>query len=251
VLDSILRKFKKDRIFDKMRIGGHITSTLEFPSHMSIVVFTAGCNLMCPYCHNPELIDMNGGEDIPLEKLYKIIHDSSDFIDAVVITGGEPLLQINDTKKLFDYCHECNLKTKLDTNGCYPKKLEEIIELVDYIALDVKAPFNKYKEVIGDDVGDLVKKSMELGFESDSFLECRTTYVPSLMNPADIEKIAKEINCDLYTLQQFRNRTVLDVKLQNTPNTTRNELFDIANKIKPFLEKIKIKTGEFGDEIIK
>jgi pyruvate formate lyase activating enzyme len=71
------------------------------------------------------------------------------------------------------------------------------------------------------------------------------------MNPADIEKIAKEINCDLYTLQQFRNRTVLDVKLQNTPNTTRNELFDIANKIKPFLEKIKIKTGEFGDEIIK
>jgi pyruvate formate lyase activating enzyme len=75
--------------------------------------------------------------------------------------------------------------------------------------------------------------------------------VPSLLNSTDIEKIAKKITCDLYTIQQFRNRTVLDEKLQNTPNTTRNELFDIATKIKPFLDRVKIKTGEFGDEIIK
>jgi len=234
-----------------MRIGGHITSTLEFPGHMSIVFFTAGCNLLCPYCHNPELIDMNGGENMALEDLYSIIGDSCDFIDAVVITGGEPLLQSTDTKKLFEYCQEYDLKTKLDTNGCYPKNLKKIIEWVDYVALDVKAPFNRYKEIIGDDVGDLVKKSMELIGDSDCFLECRTTYVPSLMNTADMGKIAKDITCDLYTIQQFRNRVVLDEKLKNTPNTTRNELFDIANKIKPFLEKIKIKTGEFGDEIIK
>lgn len=71
------------------------------------------------------------------------------------------------------------------------------------------------------------------------------------MNPEDMEKIAKEITCDLYTIQQFRNRTVLDEKLQNTPNTTRKELLKIANKIKPFLDNVKIKTGEFGDEIIK
>ncbi|MDI9436067.1 MAG: anaerobic ribonucleoside-triphosphate reductase activating protein [Euryarchaeota archaeon] len=234
-----------------MRIGGHITSTLEFPGHMSIVFFTAGCNLLCSYCHNPELIDVDGGEDIPLKELYRIIQDSSDFIDAVVITGGEPLLQSDDAKKLLECCHDYDLKTKLDTNGCYPKKLKKIIDVVDYVALDVKAPFDAYKEIIGDDVGDLVKKSMELCYDSDCFLECRTTYVPSLMNPEDMEKIAKEITCDLYTIQQFRNRTVLDEKLQNTPNTTRKELLKIANKIKPFLDNVKIKTGEFGDEIIK
>ena len=214
-------------------------------------VFTAGCNLLCSYCHNPELIDVDVREDIPLKELYRIIQDSSDFIDAVVITGGEPLLQSDDAKKLLECCHDYDLKTKLDTNGCYPKKLKKIIDVVDYVALDVKAPFDAYKEIIGDDVGDLVKKSMELCYDSDCFLECRTTYVPSLMNPEDMEKIAKEITCDLYTIQQFRNRTVLDEKLQNTPNTTRKELLKIANKIKPFLDNVKIKTGEFGDEIIK
>lgn len=234
-----------------MRIGNHITSTLEFPGKMSIVFFTAGCNLLCPYCHNPEIIDLKSGEDTPLEELFTIIEDSRDFIDAVVITGGEPLLQSTDIKKLFEYCQEYNLMTKLDTNGCYPKKLKNIIELVDYVALDVKAPFAKYKEIIGDDVGDLVKKSMEIAYDSDCFLECRTTYVPSLMSTADMEKIAKEITCDLYTIQQFRNRVVFDEKLKNTPNTTQKELLAIANKIKPFLNKVKIKTGEFGDEIIK
>lgn len=108
-----------------MRIGGHITSTLEFPGHMSIVFFTAGCNLLCSYCHNPELIDVDGGEDIPLKELYRIIQDSSDFIDAVVITGGEPLLQSDDAKKLLECCHDYDLKTKLDTNGCYPKSLKK------------------------------------------------------------------------------------------------------------------------------
>lgn len=234
-----------------MRIGGHITSTLEFPKQMSTVIFTAGCNLRCPYCHNPELIDLKGGEAMPLDDLFIIIQDSNDFIDAVVITGGEPLLQCKDTRKLFEYCQDYNLKTKLDTNGCYPQNLKKIIGLVDYVALDVKAPFDKYKEIIGDDVGDLVRKTMEIIRDSDCFLECRTTYVPSLMNPTDMEKIAREISCDLYTIQQFRNRVVLDEKLQNTPNTTRDELFNVANSIKPFLEKIKIKTGEFGDEIIK
>jgi len=100
-----------------MRIGGHITSTLEFPGHMSIVIFTAGCNLRCPYCHNPELIPMDGGEEVPLDKLFTQVEESSDFIDAVVISGGEPLLQEKDVKKILNHCQELDLKTKLDTNG--------------------------------------------------------------------------------------------------------------------------------------
>ncbi|MGC9517791.1 MAG: anaerobic ribonucleoside-triphosphate reductase activating protein [Methanomicrobiales archaeon] len=231
-----------------MRIGNHITSTLEYPEHMSIVIFTSGCNLKCPYCHNPELIPMDGGKTVPLENLYSLIKDSSDFIDAVVITGGEPLLQTSDTKKLLKMCRNFNLKTKLDTNGCYPGKLKKIIKLVDYVALDVKAPFDKYEKIIGADVGDYVEKSMKISYNSECFLECRTTYVPLLMDKDDMKQIAQEISCDLYTIQQFRNRVVLDEKLKETPNTNRNELIDIVNEIKPFLVKIKIKTSEFGDE---
>jgi pyruvate formate lyase activating enzyme len=233
-----------------MRIGGHITSTLEFPGHMSIVIFTVGCNLRCPYCHNPELIPMDGGEEVPLDKLFTQVEESSDFIDAVVISGGEPLLQEKDVKKILNHCQELDLKTKLDTNGCYPKKLKQIIDQLDYVALDVKAPFDKYEEIIGANVGELVRESVDLVYNSDSFLECRTTYVPSLMNGDDIKGIAQEISCDIYTLQQFRNQMVLDEKLYQTPNATRDELYNFANKIKPILGKIKIKTAEFGDEII-
>jgi pyruvate formate lyase activating enzyme len=233
-----------------MRIGGHITSTLEFPGHMSMVIFTAGCNLRCPYCHNPELISRDGGEETTLDELFTQVEESNDFLDAVVISGGEPLLQDKDLKKILNYCQELNLKTKLDTNGCYPKKLRKVINLLDYVALDVKAPFNKYKQIIGADVGELVKESMNLIYNSDSFFECRTTYVPSLMNGDNIKNIAKEISCDLYTLQQFRNRVVLDEKLYQVPNATRDELYNFALLIKPIFGNIKIKTAEFGDEII-
>lgn len=233
-----------------MKLGGHIISSLEFPESMSLVIFTAGCTLRCPYCHNPEIID--GGEDISIGEIYNKIQESTDFIDAVVITGGEALLQYNDIEKILKYCRKFNLKTKLDTNGCHPKRLKKAIKFLDYVALDVKAPFDKYKEIIGADIGDLVNESMKLCHNNTNiFLECRTTYVPFLMNTDDIKRIAQEISCDVYTLQQFRNRVVLDEKLYDTPNTTRKELIGIANQIKPILGKVKIKTAEFGDEIIK
>lgn len=231
-----------------MIIGGIIFSSLEYPSKVSLVIFTGGCLLRCPYCHNPEIID--GGESISLSDIKKEIDEALDFIDAVVITGGEPLMQTEEVGKILDYSHGNGLKTKLDTNGCYPERISKIIDSVDYIALDVKAPFNKYEEIIGAKIGDKVADSMNIVSNSNCYLECRTTYVPGLLEPSDITEIAKSINCDIYTLQQFRNRTVLDEKLKNTPNTSPDELYKIAKEIKPILEKIKVKTAEFGEEII-
>ena len=118
--------------------------------------------------------------------------------------------------------------------------------------LDIKAPFNKYKEIIGEDIGENVRKSMEICLKfPETYFECRTTYVPGLMSPEDVVEIAKNIRCDVYTIQQFRNRTVLDEKLKETPSPSRKELIEIAESVKPFLRNIKIKTSEFGDETIK
>ena len=101
------------------------------------------------------------------------------------------------------------------------------------------------------DIGDNVKKSMEICFnDPNTFLECRTTYVPGLLNHEDIMEIAKSIQCDLYTIQQFRNRVVLDEKLKQTPNPSHEELLEIINEITPILGRVKLKTAEFGDEII-
>ena len=231
-------------------IGGILVSSLEFPGKISLVIFTAGCMLRCPYCHNPGIIDR--GYSRTITEIFKEIDDSIDFVDSVVITGGEPLIQKEEVLKIIKYCKDLQLNIKLDTNGYYPEKLEDLMDLVDYIALDIKAPFIRYKEVTGQDIGENVRKSMEICLKfPETIFECRTTYVPGLMVPDDIVEIAKNIRCDVYTIQQFRNRTVLDEKLKDTPSPSRKELIEIAESVKPFLKKIKIKTSEFGDETIK
>ncbi len=232
-----------------MIIGGIIVSSVEYPGKISLVIFTGGCILKCPYCHNPELI--SGGNPVDMNLIKAEINESSKFIDGVTISGGEPLIQWEDVKDILKYSKELKLKTKLDTSGFDPEKLAKIIKWTDYVALDIKAPFPKYKEVTGTDIGDKVEKSMEICLnDPDTFLECRTTYIPGLLNPEDIMEIAKSISCDLYTIQQFRNRVVLDEKLKKTPNPSRDELLKIGKKIKPILRNIKLKTAEFGDEII-
>ncbi len=122
---------------------------------------------------------------------------------------------------------------------------------MDYVALDVKAPFNKYKKLIGYDIGENVRKSIQVCLKSNVYLECRTTYIPGILVPEDIVEIAKNIECDVYTIQQFKNKTVLDEKLKETPSPSRMELLNIAESIKPYQNNIKIKTSEFGDEKIK
>ena len=143
-----------------MLTGGMLISSVEYPGKISLVLFTGGCILRCPYCHNPELIE--GGEEVDLDEIKLEIQDSLNFIDSLVITGGEPLVQFEELKELLDYLKDTELKIKLDTNGCYPERLEEIIHLVDYVALDVKAPSNKYQEITGASIWDDVKKSMEI-----------------------------------------------------------------------------------------
>jgi len=232
-----------------MIIGDMIISSLEFPGNVSLVIFTGGCILKCPYCHNPEII--NGGKSVEMDRIIRKIDDSIEFIDSVVITGGEPLIQHEDVKYILKYSKSRGLKTKLDTNGFFVAELKDILDLLDYVALDIKAPFDKYKLIIGSDIGNEVKKSMEACIKSDVYLECRTTFVPHLMEIEDIVEIAKKIEGDMYTLQQFRDINVLDERLYGTHNPSRDELKEIAEKIKPYLKHIKIKTAEFGDEIIK
>jgi pyruvate formate lyase activating enzyme len=233
-----------------MITGGMLISSLEYPGKISLVIFTGGCILRCPYCHNPELID--GGKEVDLDEIKMEIQDSLNFIDSLVITGGEPLTQFEELKELINYLKDTELQIKLDTNGCYPERLEKIIHMIDYVALDVKAPANKYEEITGISIEDNVKKSIEIVQNSpNTFLECRTTYVPGLLDKQDIIEIVKDIKCDLYTIQQFRNRVVLDEKLKNTPSPSRDELLEIAREIKPFTARVKIKTSEFGDELIE
>ena len=127
-----------------MYVGGTVLSSVEFHGNMSLVIFMSKCPLACRYCHNVELLEDDTQWD--LDKVKSEIDSSADFLDAVVISGGEPLVQTDDVIEILKYVREIGLKTKLDTSGIYPDKLQKILEmdLLDFVSLDVKTTFSKY-----------------------------------------------------------------------------------------------------------
>ena len=235
-----------------MYVGGTLISSVEFHGNMSLVIFMSKCPLACRYCHNVELLEDTTQKTFDEVKLE--IDNAADFIDAVVISGGEPLMQLDALIEIFTYIKSINLKTKLDTSGIYPEKVEKLLELelLDFVSLDIKAPFEKYRKVTGANVGSQVKKSMKLlNNDSNVCLELRTTYVPTLHTKKDIRNLVADVGGDIYTIQQFRNKNVLDPALEKVDVPNPHDLVKLAQDIKPLFDGVvKVKTGEFGEQII-
>ncbi|MEE1135081.1 MAG: anaerobic ribonucleoside-triphosphate reductase activating protein [Methanobrevibacter sp.] len=234
-----------------MYVGGSVISSVEFHGNMSLVIFMSKCPLACRYCHNVELLEDNTEKS--LDEIKQEIDSSADFLDAIVISGGEPLVQPDAVIDIFTYVKEIGLKTKLDTSGIYPDNLKKIIDLglVDYISLDVKTTFSKYRKITGANVGFQVKKSMDLINQAGIHLEIRTTYVPTLHTKKDIMNLVDEIEAEIYTIQQFRNKNVLDPALEKVEVPNPHDLADLAREIKPYFDGVvKVKSGEFGEQVI-
>lgn len=236
-----------------MYVGGSVISSVEFHGNMSLVLFMSGCPLTCRYCHNVELLD--DATEKSFEEIKEEIDSSADFLDAVVISGGEPLLQLDALIEIFTYVRSLGLKTKLDTSGIYPEKIQKLLELklLDFVSLDVKTVFSKYRKITGSNVGFQVKKSMELiSADEDVMLEVRTTYVPTLHTKKDIINLVDEIEADIYTIQQFRNKNVLDPALEKVEVPNPHDLEKLAREVKPYFNgQVKVKSAEFGEKIIE
>ena len=234
-----------------MYICGTVISSVEFHGNMSLVIFMSKCPLACRYCHNVELLEDN--TEWSFEKVKHEIDSSADFLDAVVISGGEPLVQVDAVIEILKYVRQIGLKTKLDTSGIYPDGLKKILDLdlLDYVSLDVKTTFSKYKKITGANVGFKVKKSMDLINQAGVHLEARTTYVPTLHTKKDIINLVDEIEADIYTIQQFRNKNVLDPALEKVEVPNPHDLEKLAKEIKPYFDGVvKVKSAEFGERII-
>ena len=235
-----------------MYIGGTVISSVEFHGNMSLVIFMSKCPLACRYCHNVELLEDD--TEWSLDQVKSEIDSSADFLDAVVVSGGEPLVQTEAIIEIFKHVREIGLKTKLDTSGIYPDKIQKLLDLklIDYVSLDVKTTFSKYRKITGTNVGFNVKKSMEIiNSDSDVHLELRTTYVPTLHTKKDIYNLVDEIEGDVYTIQQFRNKNVLDPALENVEVPNPHDLRKLAEEIKPYFDgQVKVKSAEFGEQII-
>jgi len=234
-----------------MYVGGTVISSVEFHGNMSLVIFMSKCPLACRYCHNAELLEDNTEKSF--EEVKEEIDSSADFLDAIVVSGGEPLVQTDAVIEIFKYVREIGLKTKLDTSGIYPENLKRILDLglVDYVSLDVKTTFSKYRKITGANVGFQVKKSMDYINDAGDHLEIRTTYVPTLHTKKDIINLVDEIKAEVYTIQQFRNKNVLDPALEKVEVPNPHDLAKLAKEIKPYFDGVvKVKSGEFGEQII-
>ncbi len=177
-----------------MKIGGLIKfSMIDFPGKVSAILFTRGCNLRCSYCHNPELLEYNASQPDALteEELDEFLEKRKNRLDGIVITGGEPTLQAD----LATFCaklKKMGYLVKLDTNGTNPSVVENLLKqkLVDFIAMDIKAPFEKYDAVCQRPVDtEKIKQTMAIIKQYNIPHQYRTTYYKTILTDEDIVKI--------------------------------------------------------------
>lgn len=211
------------------------TSFVDWDGRVSAVAFTGGCNLRCVYCYNfglvlhPEKFDM-----VPADYILKYLEENNDFIDGLVITGGEPTLQ-PDLAGFCQIVKALGIAIKLDTNGTNPQSLQKLIDkgLVDYIAMDVKAPFDKgkYSKIAATKLNGLFKDittTAELIISSGIDHEFRTTVVPTHHTSEDIESIAFSLSgAKRYYLQKFQPHTRFD-ELNTHPPQTDEEMEELT-----------------------
>lgn len=190
-----------------MNIQGFQKLTLlDFPGKTACTVFTGGCNLRCPFCHNGSLVQNPTEQQSVEPQVIEYLKKRQGILDGVCITGGEPLLQ-PDLLEFIKKCKEIGMAVKLDTNGAAPEKLGKVIEsgLIDYIAMDIKAAPDKYSKAVGLDISFVpFRKSMELIRNSGIDYEFRTTAVKGIHTLADFEEIARLLKPDeKYFIQKF------------------------------------------------
>lgn len=244
-----------------MRIGGVVDmSTIDWYGNVSLVVFFAGCNFRCPYCQNSSLLSLDSGHEVDAEYLRRRIEVGRDLLDAIVITGGEPLLQPEGIEDVAGIARDLGLKLLLDTNGSRPNVVRKLLKagLIDRVALDVKAPFTPedYTRVAGPIGGTLyreVEKTLEICNDSRVEIEARTTVAPGVSDePEFIERIASAIKgrCDAYYLQQFDNTgDVLDQELKAKDPPSRERMMELAEgALAAGLKNVSIKTRKMGLE---
>lgn len=223
-----------------MIIGGFVkNSFVDYPGLISSVIFTVGCNFRCWYCHNSHLFEKKEN-NIKEEEIFKFLSSHKTFIDAVVISGGEPTLQ-HDLIEFIAKIKKLGYKVKLDTNGTNFDILKALIEakLVDYVAMDIKAPLEKYQTIVGKHCFiDSVKQSINLLLNSDIESEFRTTFSPDL-TLEDIEEICKMIKgANAYSIQKYN---YVEDNKKNMPAREKKD-FDSAKHIaEKYIKKVLIK----------
>ncbi len=235
-----------------MRIVGFIpTSLVDWDGRIVSVIFTGGCNFVCPFCHNSQVADDDPAlPAVPWKTIRAELERKLGWLDGVVITGGEPLMH----PEIFELCEllkRMGLKIKLDTNGSFPYPLKRAValRLVDFVAMDIKAPLDnrRYSMAVGRDLPSLapLRRSLRVLFESGVDYELRITLVPGLVNLDDVEAIGAALRgARRVVLQQFVPENARSRSYQEKVPYRKGEAEAMASCLARFVSEVKLR-GKF------
>jgi len=205
---------------DLIQVAGLVPfTTIDYPGCLSAVIFCQGCPWACGYCHNPHLQPISLKGSLSWDKTLSLLGERRGFLDAVVFSGGEPLLQRNLGEGM-QQIKDLGMKVGIHTAGIYPRKLKEILKYLDWVGMDIKAPFHSYEKITRvRQSGKGPKESAALILQSGVDYEFRTTVHPDLLSSEDLYGVAqelKEMKADTFVLQKFRSNGCGDADLNKT-----------------------------------
>ncbi len=225
--------------------GFQKSSFIDYPKKIAAIIFTQGCNFKCPYCHNPELNEINKCEtEFSVSHIVDFLKTRVGKLDGVVITGGEPTLH-KDLPDLIREIKSMGYLVKLDSNGTNSTMLKTLIDenLIDYVAMDIKAPLEKYQEVICSKVNlKEIEKSINILKTSSIPHEFRTTVVKTQLDKEDFEKIGQLLEGEeIYYLQKFVPTKTLDENYINSQTYSTEEFEEIKNILLKYIKNVEIR----------
>jgi len=228
-------------------IKGFVPNSLvDWDGKVASTIFLPGCNFKCGFCSNSDLV-MNPDklENVSWRDIEAYLVKSREFIDGVVITGGEPTIH-QDIKELCSKIKQLGFKVKIDTNGSNPEMLKNLIseKLVDYIAMDIKTSLEKYQDIIREKINiEKIKESINIISKFGDY-EFRTTVFPGI-EKQDLVKIADYLKKNKankrFMMQQFRNDSCLDKEFESKKPYSRKDFDGFLNVIKPFFEESNVR----------
>jgi len=216
------------------------TSLLDYPNRMASVLFTPGCNLRCPFCHNWRIVLNPQPPFLQEEAALRILESRKKYVDAVVITGGEPTIH-KELPKFLKKLRDKDFAVKLDTNGFNPQILEECLPYVDFVALDVKTSLEKYEKLGAKNIADFLY-TVEILKTGKVAYEFRTTVVPGFVDAEDIARIGELVKgAEAFAFQQFIPEDTLDKRFTTLKPYSPEIIDKYAEAMKEYVGKLALR----------
>ena len=216
------------------------TSLIDYPNNVASVLYTSGCNLRCPFCHNWRIVVDPKPPFLQEIEAIKILESRKKYIDAVVITGGEPTMY-QDLPKFIEKLEKKGFRIKLDTNGFYPKILKKCLPFVDYVALDIKTTLDKYS-ILGANTTTDFLCTVNILKRGKIPYEFRTTIVPGLITFEDVSQMGELLTgARKFVLQQYVSEDTLDKEYGKVEPYSVEEIKKFAKIFKKFVENTSLR----------